>query len=248
MSKRTWVCVPCRKSYRRKQSLTSVECPRCHGPCESVDPYVRIPSPERTKEWDQFWAIYKAQKKSETTLHEALQRIEQESPQVAKRRRRLAAAEKRVSYVESISTPLIETLNHSAGLPANQLAGHVANLDFWIGEAKHCLAVIDGYRERFDRLRVGQAEYERQHDVVGAAPPLRRGAKEHTRQDLRGGVCDAIERFLVRCRRENLLSEKDFESALGALRIQTKKTAEPADAHDGGISVRGDGWSMGRRV
>ena len=219
MSKRTLVCVPCRKSYLRKRSLSSVDCPACHSPCVSVDPYVRIPSPKRTKEWDQFWASYKSQKKSQAALQGALQQFKQESPRAKRRNRQLAAAEKRVSYVESISTPLIETLKHSAGLPANQLAGHAANADFWIGEAKHCLAVIDGYQDRFDRLRAAQGEYEKQTGKVAAVLPLRRGAKDHTRQEIRQEVCEAIERFLVRCHRENLLSENKLTSALDGLGI-----------------------------
>jgi len=62
--------------------------------------------------------------------------------------------------------PLIKTLNHSAGLPVHQLAGHAANADFWVNETIHCLAVIDGYQKRFERLRAGQAEYEKNHNLA----------------------------------------------------------------------------------
>src|SRR5437867_496289 len=217
MSKRTWICVPCRKSYRRKQSITSVECPSCHGTCECVDSRIRIPSPKRTMEWDEFWVRYKAQKQDEKAFLEASHRVERECPEIARRSRRLAAAENRVAYVEDICAPLIKALNHSAGLPAHQLAGHAANVDFWISEAKHCLTVIDGYQERFGRLRAGQAEYEKQHEVVGTGSPLRRGAKDQARQELRRAVCEAIEQFLGRCHQEGLLSEKDLKAALGSL-------------------------------
>lgn len=218
MGKRTWACIPCRKLYRRKQSLTSVECPNCHAPCDCVGPYDRIPSPKQTKEWDGFWVKYKAQKEAENALLEASHRVEEESPEIAKRRRRLAAAEKRVGYLEGICAPLIRTLNHSAALPVNQLAGHAGNVDFWIGEAKHCLTVIDGYQERFARIRAGQAEYEMQHDVVNTGP-LRRSSKGTARQKIRREICEAIERFLGRCHREGLLSEKKLKVALGSLGI-----------------------------
>ena len=62
MSNRTWTCVPCRKSYRRVQSVTAVECPHCHRPCEYVHWKMRVPSPRRAKQWDEFWAKYRAEK------------------------------------------------------------------------------------------------------------------------------------------------------------------------------------------
>jgi hypothetical protein len=148
-----------------------------------------------------------------------LRQVEQDNPQAARRKRRLATAKKRVAYVERISKPLVETLKHLAALPVNQLAGHAANLDFWIREANHCLSVIDGYQDRFDRLRKAQAEYEKQHRVVSTSVPLRRGAQHHNRQELRQAVCVVVERFLVRCHRENLLSEKELPSALRTLGI-----------------------------
>jgi hypothetical protein len=178
-----------------------------------------IPSPNRAKEWEKFWTTYKAQEKATAAFQVALQRIEQETPQAKRRKRRLAVVENHVPYVESISTPLIETLNHSAGLPANQLAGHAANVDFWINEAQHCLAVIDGYQNRFDRLRAAQTEYEKQQCIPSNAPPLRRGTQDHKRQELRRALCDAIERFLTRCRDDNLLSERNLHSALRSLGI-----------------------------
>jgi hypothetical protein len=215
MSKRTWICVPCRKAYLRKKSLISVECPSCHGPCEYVHWASRVPSPNKTKAWDEFIAQHKAYK----ARMEADDRVVRESQEINKssQRTKRSPAEIRVAYLEAICTPLIKTLNHSAALPANQLAGHAANLDFWVSEAKHCLAVIDGYQERFARLRAGQAEYERQHNVLGPGTPLRRGTKDRGRQELRRAVCEAIERFLSRCHREGLLSEEALKASLAAL-------------------------------
>lgn len=62
MSNRTWVCIPCRKSYRRIQTIAEVECPTCHAACEYVHWKIRIPSPSQPKVWDQFWAEYRAEK------------------------------------------------------------------------------------------------------------------------------------------------------------------------------------------
>jgi hypothetical protein len=62
MSNRTWVCLTCRKSYRRVQSIESVTCPTCHAACEYVHWKIRIPSPKREKEWDRFWETYLREK------------------------------------------------------------------------------------------------------------------------------------------------------------------------------------------
>ena len=63
MSNRTWVCLKCRKSHRRTQSVKSVVCPVCATPCEYVHWKIRIPSPKREKEWNQFWELYLHEKR-----------------------------------------------------------------------------------------------------------------------------------------------------------------------------------------
>jgi hypothetical protein len=77
MSKRTWICVPCRKGYRRKKSLTSVECPSCHGPCEVVQWLNDAPSPKQTEAWDDLAAGIKAAKAHRARM-EAADRAKQE--------------------------------------------------------------------------------------------------------------------------------------------------------------------------
>jgi hypothetical protein len=212
MGKRTWTCVTCRKSYRRKPSLKSFECPTCHRPCESVPWYIRIPSPKQTKEWDTFWSEYKANKALQDDAEREAQKNAAFRPQPKK-----STGGPRVSYIDGICAPLVKTLKHSAGLPAHQLAGHAANVDFWVNETRHCLAVIDGYQKRFERLRAGQAEYEEKHQLVSKTTPIQRGAKHNARQESRRLVCEAVEKFLTRCHREGLLSEKDLMATLHSL-------------------------------
>src|SRR3974390_3193362 len=117
MGKRTWTCVTCRKSYRRKPSLKSVECPACQQPCELVPWWMRIPSPKETKEWDTFWADFKANKAVQED-------VEREAQKAAALRTppKSASAKPRVSYIDGICAPLVRTLEHSAGLPVHQLA------------------------------------------------------------------------------------------------------------------------------
>jgi DNA-directed RNA polymerase subunit RPC12/RpoP len=62
MSQRTWVCVPCRKSYRRAQDVQLVKCPTCGSECEYVHWKIRIPSASRPKAWTKFWEKYRAEK------------------------------------------------------------------------------------------------------------------------------------------------------------------------------------------
>lgn len=62
MSNRTWVCLNCRKSYRRSQSVESVACGICHQTCEYVHWKIHIPSPKHEKGWDQFWETYLREK------------------------------------------------------------------------------------------------------------------------------------------------------------------------------------------
>src|SRR5690349_17248311 len=106
MSKRTWICVPCRKAYLRKKSLTSVECPSCHGPCECVHWASRVPSPKQTEAWDEFIAQHKADK----ARMEVYDRVERESREhnKASPRTRSSATTIRVAYLEAISRPLIK--------------------------------------------------------------------------------------------------------------------------------------------
>jgi hypothetical protein len=173
---------------------------------------MRIPSPKKAKEWETFWSDYEANK----AVREDAERVAQKAA-AFRPAPKVSAAKPRVSYIDAICAPLVRTLEHSAGLPVHQLAGHAANVDFWVSETKHCLAVIDGYQNRFERLRSGQAEYEMKHNVVNKAPPIQRAAKHYARQECRRSVCQAIEKFLTRCHRECLLSEKDLKNALDSV-------------------------------
>jgi hypothetical protein len=223
MSKLTWVCFSCRKSYLRKKSLTSVECPKCHEACELIFGLGRVPSPRAADEdWKEFRERHEAYKASEKA------RINHQAEERSGRRKPSPTVKRRVSYVEAISKPLIQTLDHASALPVNQLAGHAANLDFWVSEAKHCLAVTDGYQDRFGRLRAGQAEYEKQHNTRPNASPIRRGTKDQARQELRQSVSKAIERFLSRCSREHLLSERSLEAAFSELGIGEQAESQAA--------------------
>ncbi len=50
-------------------------------------------------------------------------------------------------------------------LNRHQLAGQVANLDFWITQIRNALDVIDRYGERFVRMNAAQDQYVNTHDT-----------------------------------------------------------------------------------
>lgn len=58
----TWNCIPCRKQYRQAQSGRAVICPTCRIRCEQVPLGIRVPSPKRTRAWDDFWIQYREEK------------------------------------------------------------------------------------------------------------------------------------------------------------------------------------------
>ncbi len=49
-----------------------------------------------------------------------------------------------MAYSSDITKILTDQITKFVTLNRHQLAGHVANLDFWTGEVRHCLNVIDG--------------------------------------------------------------------------------------------------------
>ena len=102
-------------------------------------------------------------------------------------------------------------------LNRHQLAGDVANLDFWLDQVRYGLAVIDGYGKRFQRLKAAQAKHIRAHHTTefelddpcctqrSPAPP--RKVPDHELKDARVALCDAARRFLVRCYNEGFIEE-----------------------------------------
>ncbi len=132
-------------------------------------------------------------------------------------------------YTIDVVRPLIDQLAKFATLNRYQLAGHVANLDFWLGEVRHGLAVIDGYGERFERLRAAQQRHVSEHrstifslrdprHTEGSPPPPKR-VPDGPMREARRSLCDAAYRFLVRCYSEGLITEITVREECRALDI-----------------------------
>ena len=73
-------------------------------------------------------------------------------------------------YSTEIATVLARQLAKFATLNRHQIVGHLANLDFWLDEIRHCLAVLDGYGPRFERMKAAQTQYVSEHQTVAFFP------------------------------------------------------------------------------
>jgi hypothetical protein len=106
----------------------------------------------------------------------------------------------------------------------HQLAGHHANLEFWIAEAVAAVRTIDDYQGRFRRLRDAQLSWIQEHDtrltrycpVCGGAcefgPQTPERPTRTPSQDLsaaRDAVRSAVHQFLIRLFRAGFLAESD---------------------------------------
>lgn len=126
-----------------------------------------------------------------------------------------------MSYSEHLANVVADQLERFVTLNKHQLDGHVANLDFWIAEARHALEVIDGYKERFGRQKTGQGEQNVPSfdpgNYVRADPPRR--LPEARLRDARRSVADATYRFLVRLCNCGLIPESRLRSICNDLEI-----------------------------
>jgi hypothetical protein len=133
-----------------------------------------------------------------------------------------------MSYSTEIATILAKQLARLATLNRHQLVGQLANLDFWLDEVRHSLAVLDGYGPRFERMKSAQTQYASEHETTvffrdepeltsHAPPPKRVPTGEF--QDARRSLCDATYRFLVRCYNEKFIDEATLRRHCDGLAI-----------------------------
>lgn len=134
-----------------------------------------------------------------------------------------------MAYTTDLARLLADQLERFVPLQRHQLAGHVANLDFWVGEARHALEVIDGYGPRFELLKGAQKAYTARFQPgacdpedprqirAPVAPPRRVPAEEFV--EARRAVCDGLRLFLARCVREGLIDEAAMRRACDPLGI-----------------------------
>jgi hypothetical protein len=110
-----------------------------------------------------------------------------------------------------------DQLSRFVTLNRHQLAGQVANLDFWLSQVRNGLEVIDGYGKRFQRLKVAQNKHVVAHHTTEfelddpcctqGSPPQPHKVPGRELQDARRALCDAARRFLVRCYHEGFIEQ-----------------------------------------
>lgn len=108
-------------------------------------------------------------------------------------------------------------------LNPHQLAGQAANLDFWLGQVRHCLSVIDGYAGRFRQMKAAQAQHVALHQTIefsmsdpcctAASPRPPRKIADNELSSARRELCENARRFLVRCHHEGHLDAAGFQQA-----------------------------------
>jgi hypothetical protein len=143
-----------------------------------------------------------------------------------------------MAYSIDISKTLASQFSKFATLHCHQLAGQAGNMDFWVEECRHCLAVLDGYKSRFEVMKLAQVKYATEHktveyDLSGCCPcckqevpvppPKRIDSREIT--EARQTLCDAMYRFILRCYHESVIDEPTFIQTLDRVRI----SYDPAD-------------------
>ena len=126
-----------------------------------------------------------------------------------------AMAEAGDTYIEKLCDALADVLTRAAGGTKDRLAGYVANFDFWVGEAEHCLLLVKEYDERFHRFgeaqqRVAAGGHIRWDERGGWAPPsgeVKPSSSWNQRKEARRKVVGAMAKFLNRCAKEGLIDE-----------------------------------------
>jgi hypothetical protein len=135
----------------------------------------------------------------------------------------------------AFSTDLAELvatqLTRFVTLNPHQLAGQVANLDFWLAQVRNALDTIDGYGVRFIQMDAAQEQYVTIYNTTVSvvtptdpeerrpAPPRRIPDREL--QMARRALVAATRQFLERCHVEALISNVQFAEALQNLGIAT---------------------------
>lgn len=131
-----------------------------------------------------------------------------------------------MSFSTDIAGLVAKQLARFVTLNRHQLAGQVANLDFWLDQVRNALAAVDGYGVRFVRMTGAQEQYTAAHETIefapeanyytdGRAQPPRR-VPERELQKARRALVEAATAFLRRCRDDDLISDAQLGEALGS--------------------------------
>jgi hypothetical protein len=119
------------------------------------------------------------------------------------------------TYIERLCDALADVLVRAAEGTKDRLAGYIANFDFWVDEAAHCLLLIKEYEQRFERFREAQQRvaadgWPHFDERSGFNPPSRDvkySSSWNERKEARRKVVGAMAKFLNRCAKDGLIDE-----------------------------------------
>lgn len=109
----------------------------------------------------------------------------------------------------------------------HQLAGHTANMDFWINEVKESILALDDYTKRFYSMRDGQAIWIEHHkepihdycpicggkcEFSNGIPSLPTRVENSLLKETRKDLVNAAYYFLVRCYNSKLIDLAALEN------------------------------------
>jgi hypothetical protein len=128
------------------------------------------------------------------------------------------------SYLKSQTEALAQVLNHATELKAHRLAGYVANLDFWLGEITRTMSNIDGYEQRFQRMRQATASFVATHPGQhGSDNRTTKVVKDKDLKELRSILQQSTTRFILRCLNSGLIDLDCVEDAEKKLGFRMRK-------------------------
>ncbi|QDT47646.1 hypothetical protein Pan258_16820 [Symmachiella dynata] len=104
-----------------------------------------------------------------------------------------------MSYVDDVSLSLAHVLDQAAFHKDARLAGYAANLDFWVEEIRHCLDVLAGYQQRFNRLVDARREFALERNVELDQAWITRTTTDDELQKLEQRVKSSAQNFLKVC-------------------------------------------------
>lgn len=128
-------------------------------------------------------------------------------------------------YTIEKATRVTELLQKFTTGYSHHVAGHYANIDFWLHEVSESLKTIDAYNMRFNVMKETQKQWVRKHDIRvfdycpycegkcefddGVPPPPIRTSRLDLKE-ARKQVVDAMYYFLLRCYRIGLLDKTEL--------------------------------------
>lgn len=132
-----------------------------------------------------------------------------------------------MSYTTEVAKLIENQLARFVTFSLHQLAGQVNNLDFWLAEVRHALAVIDGYGARFTRLHDTQEQYVAIHRMLVRSPiddeerkpDAPRRIADREMRDAKRSLLEVAERFLTRCYQDKLLTLAQWQEACESVGI-----------------------------